>query len=170
MRLTSIVAAALLLFQVSTAAEITVVSPDKNLRATLEVTDDFTLKVYDGPEELFSVTSLSLAVREGEPFGQTPAIVRTERSSRDTIIEPPVREKYATLHEQFNEAIVTFAGGYGLVLRVYDGGVAYRFVTALPGRIVVDGESFRLALPEIDEDQHTSFRSHSGGRAKNPTG
>jgi alpha-glucosidase len=148
MRLTAIFAAGFLLFEIGIARDVTVLSPDGRLRASIEVGKGLTLKVNDGPTELFAVASVSMSIRGERPFGQAPDVLHTERSSRDTTIQPTVREKYATLEEQYNEVALTFAGGFGLILRVFDEGIAYRFVTVLPGDIVVDSESFHLRLPE----------------------
>jgi len=148
MRLTLGIAATVALLQTCAAGEITVLSPDSRLRATVDVTDQITVRVFDGSTSLFTLDSLSLSLRGKQTLGQSPRVVRTERSRQDTVIQPPVREKYATLREQYNEATVTFSGGFGLVVRVFESGVAYRFLTTIAGDVVVEGESFCLALPE----------------------
>ncbi len=105
-----------------------VLSPDRRLNVTLELSERMTLRVSDAATPLFTLSSITLAVRGEKPFGVQPGKVKTERSSRDTTIRPQIREKCAVIHERYNQATVTFSGGYGIVLRVFDEGVAYRLV------------------------------------------
>ena len=148
MKITRGLAVILAVVQTSLASEITVLSPDKRLNATLDVSEEISLRVSDAATPLFTLSSVALAVRGEKPFGVQPGIVRTERSSRDTAISPQIREKSALLHERYNQGTVTFSGGYGIILRVFDEGVAYRFFTSLSRDIVVDRESFEMMLPE----------------------
>lgn len=140
----------LLVFSVTSGRgeAVTVRSPDGRLRATLDAGPTLSLRIDDAGTPLVGVSSLILAVRGQSPFGPSATIVRVERTSRDTVIRPPVREKFAVLNNRYQEAAVTFAGGFGLILRAYDDGIAYRFVTGLKGTIVIESESFALALPE----------------------
>jgi len=135
-------------FQSGYASEVIVLSPDGRLNVTLELSERMTLRVSDAATPLFTLSSITLAVRGEKPFGVQPGKVKTERSSRDTTIRPQIREKCAVIHERYNQATVTFSGGYGIVLRVFDEGVAYRLFTALPGNILVDREFFELTLPD----------------------
>ena len=133
-----------LLIQTGYPSDLRIASPDKRMTATLIVGRTLSLRVNDGPTLLLEIDSLALAIRGEQPFGWNAEIVRTERRAVDTLIHPPVREKRAALVDRFNQLSVTFSGGYGLVLRAYDDGIAYRLVTALPRDIVVDYETFAL--------------------------
>jgi alpha-glucosidase len=148
MKLTTGCTLLIAVLQTSLATEITVVSPDTRLNATLDVSENISLRVSDAATSLFTISSVTFAVRGEKPFGMRSVIMRTERMSMDTVIAPQVREKRALLHERYNQATVTFSGGYGIVLRVFTEGVAYRLFTSLPGDIVVDRESFEMKLPD----------------------
>lgn len=55
-----------------------------------------------------------------------------------------------------------FAGDYAVEFRLFDDGVAYRFVTSLPGEVEVLGEECRLGLPAGSEawlSEVNGFRS-----------
>ncbi len=146
---TSIVLA--LLFATACAGmgeELSISSPDKRLAATVSIGSTLSIIVNDGPVQLLRLDSLSLRLT-GEPaFGERPRVQKTLRSSRDTVILPPVREKFARIREHYNEISLSFAGGWGLTLRAYDEGIAYRFTTMLARPVVVRHEAFSLALPE----------------------
>ncbi len=129
-------------------AEVIVHSPDGRLITTLNIGDGLSLKVRDENIPLVSLSGLGFAIKGRSPFGAQAVIEKVERRSCDTVISPPFREKLALLRDRYNEATVTFAQGYGLVLRVYDEGVAYRFVTAFTESLRVEQEPFELAFPD----------------------
>jgi alpha-glucosidase len=128
--------------------EVAVRSPDGRITATLECGKDLTIAVMDGKKHLLKLSPLGFAIREKSPFGPDAVIEKTERRSCDTTLRPPFREKMALLRDHFNEATVTFAGGYGIILRAYDEGVAYRFVTAFPETLQVLDEALTIAFAD----------------------
>ena len=131
-----------------TAKEITVQSPDRRLAVTLNAGEKLGLSARDGSTLLFSLPSLGLVIRGEVPFGARAAVKGTSRRAQDTVIYPAVRERAVSLRERYNEAAVTFQGGYGIIIRVYDEGVAYRLVTSLDRPIVVEQEELALTFPE----------------------
>lgn len=129
------------------AEEIAVFSPDGRISATVLTTPGLSLRVLDGSTMLFSVGEIGMSVWGRTPFGPMPDVVAVHRRSQDTVVYPAIREKAAQLRDRFNEAVVVFKGGYGMILRVYDEGVAYRLVTSLSGSITVERETYALSFP-----------------------
>lgn len=148
MRLTATLLLTITLQNAVSAGTLTLRSPDSRLTATLILQDHIMLRLDDGATHILAVDSLTLAIRGQDLLGMRPVVERTERHSTDTVIAPPIREKRATLHDRYNELDITFTGGYGLVLRVYNEGVAYRFRTSFPADILVDREYFSLSFPD----------------------
>jgi alpha-glucosidase len=62
-------------------------------------------------------------------------------------IRPIVPEKRALIVEHYNELSLTFDGGWGMDLRAFDGGVAYRFRTDRAGAVTVVEERFQPRFP-----------------------
>ena len=93
-----------------------------------------------------------------------PATVRTTTTRTvDQVLRPVVRVKRAEVRDRFNERRIDFAGDYSLIVRAYDDGVAYRFVTRLPGEIQVMGEEATLRFAgdhPMYFPEETSFQSH----------
>ena len=80
-------------------------------------------------------------------LGIAPKIIRATRRSVDGHVDPPVRQKAASLVERYNELRLDCAGGYAVVFRAYDEGVGYRFETALPAaQVKVYGEEATFAF------------------------
>ncbi len=132
----------------SPGAEVTVHSPDGRIAATLSAGKQLAITLSDGETHLVRLSTLGIDLLGKPPFGAEAIIKKTERRSCDTTIRPPFREKIALLRDHFNEINVTFAGGYGLILRAYDEGVAYRFLTAFPETLQVLDEALTLAFAD----------------------
>jgi alpha-glucosidase len=99
----------------------------------------------------------------GRVLGEKPVLTTTFTRSADTVLQPPVRYKRAEVRDRFNEAIFTFSGNYLLQIRAYDDGVAYRWVTRMPGDITVVNEDVTLAFAgdhAVLFPEETSFLSH----------
>ncbi|HEX3903184.1 MAG TPA: glycoside hydrolase family 97 protein [Polyangia bacterium] len=119
--------------------------------------------LYDG-KPLLAGATLALIV-DGVRLGSTPRITTVARTSTDATIAPPVRQTSATLADRHNDLRLTCAGGYTIVFRAYDLGVAYRFETALPGaQVKITGEeaTFRFATDAgVFYPTEESFFSHN---------
>ncbi len=126
------------------ARDITVVSPDTRLKATLTVGTEISLHASDGRTALFTVAPIRLDFRDGSPFRSVPRVAMVSRNAADTLITPVVRERSARVPERYNEAVVSFQGGYAVAVRAYDEGIAYRISTEIDHDIVIDNEPLVL--------------------------
>ncbi len=127
-----------------TARDITVVSPDTRLKATLTVGTGISLHAADGKAALFTVAPIRLDLRDASLFRSTPHVAEVNRSASDTLITPVIRERAARLRDHYNEAVVRFIGGYAVTVRVYNEGIAYRIVTDIDRDMVIDHEPLVL--------------------------
>ena len=100
-------------------------------------------------------------------LGVAPRVTAVARQSVARKIEPPVRQKAAVLDDKFNELRLTCEGGYAVVFRAYDLGVAYRFETTLAKpEVKVYGEEATFAFAATADSgvyypQEESFFSHN---------
>ena len=88
---------------------------------------------------------------------------RLDDAARRHGAAPVVRYKRAEIRDRFNERRIDFAGGYSLIVRAYDDGVAYRWVTALPGEITVKDEAVTFVFAgdhQLYFPEETSLISH----------
>ena len=94
---------------------------------------------FDG-KPLLAGATLALDV-DHVRLGAAARITGGRRQSVDRKLAPPVRLKAESLVEKYNELRLDCAGGYAVVFRAYDQGMAYRFETALPAaQVKVYGE------------------------------
>ena len=60
--------------------------------------------------------------------GSNPKVTRARKNTADARIASPFYKK-SSVRDHYNELELTMRGDYGLVVRLYDDGLAYRFTT-----------------------------------------
>jgi alpha-glucosidase len=113
---------------------------------------------------MLSPSPISLVFEGGGIVGPSPIVeAATTESVRETI-RPPVAEKRSIIPDVYNQMTLRLAGGFSLIVRAYDDGVAYRFRTAVAGEVLIKNEDLRIHLSPRDSvwfPEETSFLSHS---------
>lgn len=117
-----------------------VASPDGSWAATVASAPALAIELRDADGTLVIAQEIGLVLETGTVPAAGATIKETTTRPVDTTVEPPVRIKAAKLRDRFNEAAVTFSDGTRLLVRLYDDGLAYRFVTALDGTVTVRSE------------------------------
>ncbi len=109
-------------------------------------------------------STLSLDV-DHRKLGIDPKVTSTKERTVDDVLVPAVKQKFAKIRENYNELRIEFDGGYAVVFRAYNEGVAYRFETSLPqSQVKIYGEEakFHFAADSIVYyAQEDSFFSHN---------
>jgi alpha-glucosidase len=106
---------------------------------------------------------IAMTLDGGPVLGNTPVVLRTTTRSADQTVKPVVRQKRAEIRDRYNERRIEFAGGYALLVRAFDDGVAYRWTTSLPGDVTVMHEDVTLAFAGdhlVYFPEETSLLSH----------
>lgn len=125
-------------------------SPGGNLRLRVDVADKITFDVWSGEDKVLDGCTLALTLSD-RTLGEAPRLRGVKRSSADELLERRNPTKNASVRNRYNALRLDFAGGYGVEFRLFDNGVAYRFLTSLPGQIEVMGEQCRMGLPAGSE-------------------
>src|SRR5262245_40816875 len=151
----------------SAGSKYSVVSPDRRIEIIVETGDRIRYSVLLGGKALLQDSTLSLKVDQAI-LGLGSVVRNAKRRSVDQQIQPPVRQKFATIPERYNELRLEMDGGYTVVFRAYNEGAAYRFETSLGDREVkVYGEDagFNFAGDyEVYYPKEDSFFSHNERR------
>ncbi len=106
-------------------------SPDGNIVVAIKVADRLTYDVLYEDRALLHNSTLSLKV-DGATLGLAPKLKSVTPRRHDATLAPVVRQKSATVRENYHELRLEFDGGYAVTFRAYNEGVAYRWETALP--------------------------------------
>ncbi|MDP1890804.1 MAG: glycoside hydrolase family 97 protein [Gemmatimonadaceae bacterium] len=147
----------------ASAAPLTVASPNGALVVTVGVDEHLTWSVALRGRAILLPSRIGMTLANAPALGAKPAVASTSTRTVDQVLRPVVRIKRAEVRDHYNERRVNFAGGYALIVRAYDDGVAYRFATSLPGEITVTAEDASLAWDGdhlVYFPEETSFQSH----------
>jgi alpha-glucosidase len=142
---------------------LTVTSPNRALTVTIGTEGRLTWAVSFRGRPLLRPSRIAMTLADGRVLGASPVVSGTTTGSQDQVLRPVVRVKRAEVRDRYNERRVDFDGDFSLLVRAYDDGVAYRFVTRLPGDITVRGEDATLAFTGdhlLYFPEETSFLSH----------
>jgi alpha-glucosidase len=142
---------------------LTVASPDGRNVVTIRTAPRLTYSVSAGGTRLVEPSPISLTLQGGDVLGERPVVTGTTTRTVNEVHKPVVRIKRADVRDRFNERRIDFKGDYSLIVRAYDDGVAYRFVTRRAGEIVVEAEEavFRFAPdPLVYFPEDSSLISH----------
>lgn len=121
-------------------------SPDGNLRTTVTVGDQIRLALDAGDTPLLAPSPVAMTLEGGEILGQNARVVRAKKSSANRTIASPLYKKNR-VEERYNQLTLSFHGDFGLVVRLYDDGMAYRFTTERKGSLRVEDECVAFTFP-----------------------
>ena len=146
----SLFLAALLLssFAANAQKQVSATSPDGQTKVTVTVSDRIYYDVESHGEQLFKQNHIGMTLSD-RTLGEKPALKGNKVTKVSETITPIHPLKFSKVENNYTLLTLTFGGGYKVEWRVYDDGVAYRFITALKGDIEVMSEdgTWQLATP-----------------------
>ena len=166
-----------LIFLYLDAESYEVVAPNEKFKIKLNINNGTKYEILFGENQLIMPSTIGLNLSDGFVVGQG-TVKNVERKSVSNIINVPIG-KNKTLIEIYNELIISYNEGYDLIVRAYNEGIAYRFVTHLEGEIIVVNEDAifnfpadtKVYFPECDTNTSmenggngTSYPIHQGFR------
>ncbi|MEA5128844.1 MAG: glycoside hydrolase family 97 protein [Proteiniphilum sp.] len=126
--------------------QFTVVSPDGKLKLSLSVGEKISYSLSHEADVLITPSTLSLTLSTGEIWGDNAKIANTKTQRKTGTIPSPF-SKASTVTDDYNELTVNFKGNWGLKFRVYDDGMAYRFVNTQKQPFTVQSEEAAFHFP-----------------------
>jgi alpha-glucosidase len=139
-------------------------SPNGRIEVNLRAGDRLRYDVAVGGELVMKDAALALKI-DAATLGLAPRVRAATPRSYDGVVQPPVRQKAATLRDRFNELRLECDGAYAVVFRAYDEGVAYRWETSLPApsvKVFAEEAAFNFADNYVVYyPEEESFFSHN---------
>ncbi len=131
------------------AKEYSVVSPDGQIRITVDAGKTLTWSVEHRGEQVVEPSEMALDI-EGMKVrpGVNPKVKKVSRKSVDNVLHPVVPTKFSEIQDRYNEMTLRMAGDYSVEFRAYDNGAAYRFVMNRPGKMTVSNETVEFNMPD----------------------
>jgi alpha-glucosidase len=123
-------------------------SPNGSISCKLDTSDTLKISILHQKEIVLSPSPVYLDILGNTGSGIKPTLKNIKRLSvRDTIVSP-VPSKRKLIADSYNEVEITFQGNFGLIVRCYDDGVAFRYKTTFRDSIIITRENLEFRLPE----------------------
>jgi len=139
-------------------------SPNGRIEVRIRTAEQIRYDVVLQGTAVLENSTLSLEVDHKE-FGENPKITGVQQRTYNQTVEPLVKQKFAKIRDHYNELKLNAEGGYAVVFRAYNEGVAYRFETALPEKeikVYAEEADFKFASNfVVYYPQEDSFYSHN---------
>jgi len=114
-------------------------SPSGKIDMEIQAGKELTWSVKHANTSVILPSKIALTLAGGEVLGQNVRIVSSSVKSVNASFSQSLYKKNTVL-DQYNELIVNFKGNYGLVVRAYNDGAAYRFFTRRKGELTIKTE------------------------------
>jgi alpha-glucosidase len=112
---------------------------DGNITLNLEAGAKLQWSVQCSGQQIIAPSSISLQVAGGEILGENVKILSSKIEKTDNVLTP-VNYKKSIIVNQYNQLTINFKGNFGVVFRVFNEGVAYRFFAKRKGELIVKNE------------------------------
>jgi alpha-glucosidase len=139
-------------------------SPSGDLTVTVSVGDVLTYSVAWKGSPLLEAAPISMTLEDGTVVGASAQVTDVRRGETDEVITPVVPAKFSRVVDHYQGLSLDFSNGWGLDVRAYDDGVAYRFRTGVAGPVTVRSEEFNVVFdgdPMVWFPTEESFLTHS---------
>ena len=123
----------------------TLTSPDGQLGVTVQAGSQLTYTVSRGGLQLLAPSPISMTLGDGRAFGPGDKVRKVTRVQADNWLDASVYKK-SKVRDHYNEMTLNFQE-FDLVVRAYDAGVAYRFVSKVKGDYTVRAEQAEFTFP-----------------------
>jgi alpha-glucosidase len=104
-------------------------SPDKNIKVNISTKDSITYSVTYKNTMVMLPSAISLSLDKGV-LGKSAKVNNLAKSTVNNTLHP-LYGKAATLQDNYNQVVLNFNNNFSLIFRVYNEGMAYRFVTGI---------------------------------------
>lgn len=144
--------------------DLSIKSPSGRAEVRIKVGKTVSYSLFFDQKPVVAESDIALSVREFPSIGKKPKVTNSQPRSVNQIVVDVVPEKQKEIKDVFNELRINFEGNYSLIWRAYDDGVAYRWVTDLPGTITIDTERVDIDLDKQDTiyfPEETDFFSNN---------
>lgn len=120
-------------------------SPNGEIEVVLNLSDKIYYSISYSGELLLKDNYLQLVLKN-QVMGQYPKLRHQKRSSVDEQLTPVIPLKYSKVTNRYNKLLLTFKD-YSVEFRVFDDGIAYRFITSRKGEVEIMGEDMAVHFP-----------------------
>lgn len=126
--------------------EFDVKSPDGNLLLHVSAQDKLQWSVSHKGQSLLMPSVLAMQLQDGKALGDKPKVTSSSVKKVNTFIVANNYKK-SRIPDQYQELTLNYRGNYGVIFRVYNDAVAYRFTTRNKGELIIKNEDANFNFP-----------------------
>lgn len=123
-------------------------APNKGLKLTVNIGEQFSFTVTNKGLHVLEAIRIALELERGNVLGYQPKIMKKKFELIDETITVQVPYKDGSIKNVCNQLTLSFRGNFEIIFRVYNDGVAYRFIDNNAETAVVSNEEMELVFPE----------------------
>lgn len=122
-------------------------SPDGQLLLKVELSTKIFYSLQHNGTELIGRSPIGLKIKDGPMLGDAPKKRKDKESATDRVLKP-LYGKRKSIKDRFNELRIDLKGNYAVIFRMYDEGMAWRFVTNFKKEVIIENEGIAFNLPD----------------------
>ena len=155
-----------LLFSIGivTSQDLSIKSPDGKLNILIELSETINWSVHLDGNIIIEKAIISMNMGDNRVLGASPKLRSKSTESVRETLAVQVPNKDAIIQNNFNELALNFKGGYQLLFRAFNDGIAYQFIDKSSKTKTVVNEQLTLTFPEGSSSffpQEESMYSHN---------
>lgn len=127
--------------------KINLYDPSGKIQVTVSIGSNITYSVLHEGDTMIEPSPISMTLTDRTIFGKEPRLKKHATKLVNNTIYPPIYKK-KSIKDNYNELSLEFRGGYSLLFRAYEDGVAYRFISNLKKPFMVESEQAVFNLPD----------------------
>lgn len=140
-------------------------SPDSRLEVKVVVDNSIHYSLFHDGDEVIAPSSIFMELEGGRYFGVNSKVKNTKQVSVNQVIDVPFYKR-KQIHDNYNELTINFREGFSLLFRLYNEGMAYRFVSTGSKDFIVKKEQsvynfskdYNAYIPYV-KGKHKTIRS-----------
>ena len=156
------------------AESVTVSSPDGDIAAHINLNGNLSYSVDFKGKSIIEPSRLAISTADGMTAGTGVKARVSDRRSADTTVKSPFY-RAKSLKDKYNEVTVKVDKNWDVIFRVYDDGVAYRWVSKSKKPVTIKDETVeyrfegdpRVAAPYVKKKKIKSFNQQFGNSFEN---
>ncbi|MCQ2136954.1 MAG: glycoside hydrolase family 97 catalytic domain-containing protein, partial [Bacteroidales bacterium] len=156
----TIVVALIAIFASAASKNYVVTSPDGTLVASVSAGGKLSWSLTKDGKTVLEPSLISMTLADGSVYGAPQKVKKVVRSSVDQMLPNPLYKK-SQVRENYNEMTLNF-NDFALVVRVFDEGAAYRFVSKSKKDFTVVSEQAEFTFPEDAKVTVPYVSQHTG--------
>ncbi len=135
-------------FFIVNAQDLSVKSPDGRIDMKIKLSTHISWSVVLNNDLVIDKAIISMDMGNGRVLGLKPKLRSKKTKSVNESLTIQIPNKDASVQNNYNELSLEFRGGYQLLFRAFNDGVAYQFIDKSSRTTQVTNEQMSLTFPE----------------------